>query len=104
MANRSATTTTPHAKNRFMTTVNRIGNRVKAPHTMRLEEISGMEIDAKVELIQTLIPLGLMYVEEELMRVEQLAGPRHSRGEGLPGHVRWAARADRSTFSTRRCR
>jgi hypothetical protein len=67
-----------------MTTVNRIGNRVKAPHTMRLEEISGMEIDAKVELIQTLIPLGLMYVEEELMReVDRLAGPQHSRVEGF---------------------
>ena len=73
-----------------MKTVNRIGNRVKATRRMTLEEISGMEIDAKVELIQTLIPLGLMHVEEELMReVEQLAGPRHSRGEGLPGHVRW---------------
>ena len=73
-----------------MKTVNRIGNRVKATPTMRLEEISGMEINAKVELIQTLIPLGLMHVEEELMReVERLAGPRHSRREGLPGHVRW---------------
>lgn len=73
-----------------MKTVNRIGNRVKATHTMRLEEISGMEINAKVELIQTLISLGLMHVEEELMReVERLAGPRHSRGAGLPGHVRW---------------
>lgn len=73
-----------------MKTVNRIGTWVKATRRMRLEEISGMEIDAKVELIQTLIPLGLMHVEEELMReVEQLAGPRHSRGEGLPGHVRW---------------
>lgn len=73
-----------------MKTVNRIGNRVKATHAMKLEEIPGMEIDAKVELIQTLIPLGLMHVEEELMReVEQLAGPRHSRGAGLPGHVRW---------------
>ena len=29
-----------------MKTVNRIGNRVKATHTMRLEEISGMEINA----------------------------------------------------------
>lgn len=73
-----------------MKTVKRIGNRVKAARRMQLEEISGMEIDAKVELIQALVPLGLMHVEEELMReVEQLAGPRHSRGAGLPGHVRW---------------
>lgn len=73
-----------------MKTVNRIGNGVKPNRRMTLEEISGMEIDAKVELIQTLIPLGLMHVEEELMReVERLAGPRHSRHAGLPGHVRW---------------
>jgi len=73
-----------------MKKVNRIGNRVKPARTMRLEEIAMMEIDAKVELIQTLIPLGLMHVEEELTReVERLAGPRHCRGEGLPGHVRW---------------
>jgi hypothetical protein len=59
-----------------MKTVNRIGNRVKPNRRMTLEEISGMEIDAEVELIQTLIPLGLMHIEEELMReVEQLAGP-----------------------------
>jgi len=73
-----------------MKTVKRIGTRVKPTRRMSLEEISGMEIDAKVELIQTLIPLGMMHVEEELMReVERLAGPRHSRGVGLPGHVRW---------------
>lgn len=73
-----------------MKTVKRIGGRVKATRRMTLEEISGMEINAKVDLIQALIPLGLMHVEEELMReVEQLAGPRHSRGAGLPGHVRW---------------
>jgi len=73
-----------------MKTVERIGNRVKPNRRMTREEISGMEIDAKVELIQTLIPLGLMHVEEELMReVERLAGPRHSRRAGLPGHVRW---------------
>ena len=73
-----------------MKTVIRIGNRVKPTHEKGLEQISGMEIDAKVELIQALIPLGLMHVAEELKKeVAQLAGPRHSRGQGLPGHVRW---------------
>jgi len=73
-----------------MKTVIRIGNRVKQTHETGLELISGMEIDAKVELIQELIPLGLMHVAEELKKeVERLAGPRHSRGQGLPGHVRW---------------
>jgi putative transposase len=73
-----------------MKKVIRIGNRVKQTYEMGLEQISGMEIDAKVELIQELIPLGLMCVAEELKNeVEQLAGPRHSRAQGLPGHVRW---------------
>jgi transposase-like protein len=73
-----------------MKTVIRIGNQVKPTHGTGLETISEMEIDAKVELIQSLIPLGLMHVEEELKReVERLAGPRHSRGAGLPGRVRW---------------
>ncbi|HET8580192.1 MAG TPA: transposase [Nitrospiraceae bacterium] len=73
-----------------MKTVIRIGNRVKPTHETGLEKISGMEIDAKLELIQSLIPLGLLHVEEELKKeVERLAGPRHSRGAGLPGHVRW---------------
>jgi len=35
-----------------MKKVFRIGNRVKQTHEMGLEQISGMEIDAKVELIQ----------------------------------------------------
>jgi hypothetical protein len=31
-----------------------------------------------------------MCVKEELKNeVERLAGPRHSRGQGLPGHVHW---------------
>jgi hypothetical protein len=52
---------------------------------MRVEEISGMEINAKVELIQTLIPLGLMHVEEELMReVERLESALKSRTDAQP--------------------
>ena len=71
-----------------MKKVIRIGNRVKQTYEMGLEQISGLEIDAKVELIQELIPLGLMCVAEELKNeVERLAGPRHSRAQGLPGHV-----------------
>ena len=64
-----------------MKTVIRIGNRVKPTPEKGLEQISGMEINAKVELIQALIPLGLMHVAEELKKeVAQLAVPRHSRG------------------------
>jgi transposase InsO family protein len=78
-----------------MKTVIRIGNRVKPTHEKGLEQIPGMEIDAKVELIQALIPLGLMHVVEELKKeVAQLAGPRHSREQGLPGHVRWGRQTE----------
>lgn len=73
-----------------MKTVIRIGNRVKQTYEMGLEQISGMEIDAKVELIQELIPLGLLHVAEELKNeVKRLAGPWHSHGQGVPGYVRW---------------
>ena len=66
-----------------METAIRIGNRVKQTHETRLELISGMEIDAKVELIQELIPLGLMHVAEELKKeVERLACPRPVPGVG----------------------
>lgn len=69
-----------------MKKVGRIGTRVKETRQMLFE----MSINAKVEAIQSLIPLGLMYVEEELQReVASLVGTRHSRTEGRPGHVRW---------------
>lgn len=73
-----------------MKTVIRIGNTVKSIEETELDELIGMEIDAKVELIQALIPLGLLYVQKELQNeVKKLVGPRHSRGAGLPGHARW---------------
>lgn len=45
------------------------------------------EIDTKVELIQSLIPLGLMHVHETLQaEVRELAGERHARKrDGEPG-------------------
>ena len=50
------------------------------------EEYEGMELDAKVEAIRGLIPLGLMHVQELLDReVLELAGPRRARGDGAPG-------------------
>ena len=33
---------------------------------IRREEYTGLELDAKVELIRSLVPLGLMHVEELL--------------------------------------
>jgi putative transposase len=51
---------------------------------------SAAEIDTKVELIQALIPLGLLHVEESLQQeVERLAGRRYAREGGAPGVVRY---------------
>lgn len=48
------------------------------------------DADAKVALIQALIPLGLAAVHEALAgEVTRLAGPKWSRTGGQPGVVRW---------------
>jgi len=48
------------------------------------------DLDAKLALIQALIPLGLLAVAEALKQeVMTLAGERYSRKGGLPGIVRW---------------
>lgn len=48
------------------------------------------EIKLRVELIQMLIPIGLMHVNDLLQQeVEQLAGPRYARAGGVEGYVRW---------------
>ena len=53
---------------------------------MRREEYEELELDAKVEAIRGLIPLGLMHIQELLDReVLALAGPRQAREDGAPG-------------------
>jgi transposase-like protein len=53
---------------------------------LRREDYEGLELDAKVEAIRGLIPLGLMHVQELLDReVLELAGPRRAREDGAPG-------------------
>lgn len=48
-----------------------------------------MDIDARTELIQVLIPLGLWYVKEVLKQeVREVAGEPDKR-QGLPGYDRW---------------
>ena len=48
------------------------------------------DLDARVALIQALIPVALERVEAELQAdVERLAGERYVRAGRLPGHVRW---------------
>ena len=47
-------------------------------------------LDAKVALIQALIPVALEAVADELQaEVLRLAGPKHQRTGGVPGTVRW---------------
>jgi len=48
------------------------------------------DLDARVEMIQALIPLGLKAVEEELKAaVTELAGPRYQRGPEDRRYYRW---------------
>ena len=62
----------------------------------KLEELPADQaaVDAKVALIQSLIPLGLLHVAEALQQeVEMLAGPRYARQGGRPGLVRYGRQA-----------
>lgn len=53
---------------------------------LRREEYDELDLDAKVEAIRGLIPLGLMHVQELLdQEVLALAGPRRAREDGSPG-------------------
>lgn len=58
----------------------------------QLEElpVDAAAVNAKVELIQALIPLGLLHVAESLKQeVEMLAGPRYARVGGHPDLARY---------------
>jgi transposase-like protein len=53
---------------------------------LRREEYRELELDTKVELIRSMIPLGLMHVQELLDdEVTALAGPRYAREDGVSG-------------------
>ena len=74
--------------------------RLGAVAIINREEYAGFDVDAKVEMIRALVPLGLMHVQELLDdEVTALAGARHARkepgGQGRrhgsnPGTVRLA--------------
>jgi hypothetical protein len=50
------------------------------------------ELDARIEMIQALIPLGLEVVQETLQRaVIELAGPRYQRGPADRRYYRWGS-------------
>jgi len=51
---------------------------------MAREEYGELEVDVKVEMIRSLIPLGLMHVHELLDdEVKELAGERYARKDEL---------------------
>ena len=53
---------------------------------IRREDYAELEVDAKVELIRSLVPLGLMHVEELLdAEVTTLAGERYARKDASVG-------------------
>jgi transposase-like protein len=61
----------------------------KAVEIRDLHEYGALELDARLALIQELIPLGLMHIKEELQKdVIELAGHRYKR-DGMSGHDRW---------------
>ena len=76
-----------------MKRVLRTGRDVKARRS-KVEEILNnrmnlLEMDTKIQLIQELIPLGLLYVQDLLEEeVRQLAGERYKRN-GIGGYNRW---------------
>ena len=56
------------------------GHTLGAVDVIDREEYAELEVDAKVELIRSLVPLGLMHIEELLdEEVTALAGERYAR-------------------------
>lgn len=65
----------------------KIKGEVKIPSR---SEVRGMELDSKVEMIRSLIPLGLMAVSDVLeQELDKLTGTRYSRQGGEEGNVRY---------------
>ena len=74
-----------------MRKVLRIGSKRK-PKPTKYKKVLTSDVNTRVEMIQALIPIGLMAVAEQLEEeVKQLAGQRYSRKGGLPGHHRWGS-------------
>ena len=86
------TTITPRERGAKMSSVLRPVRKRKKSRTLgpveiiRREDYAELEVDAKVELIRSLVPLGLMHVEEVLdAEVTALAGERYARKDASVG-------------------
>ena len=74
-----------------MRKVARKGGQRKPEVRLSEQTVAAVEdLDARVEMIQALIPMGLKAVEEELQgAVAELAGPRYRRGPEDRRYYRW---------------
>ena len=62
------------------------GRRLGAVDVINRADYAELEVDAKVELIRSLVPLGLMHIEELLdEEVTALAGERYARKDPSVG-------------------
>ena len=62
------------------------GRTLGSVDVMNRADYGALELDAKVELIRSLVPLGLMHVEEVLdEEVTALAGARYARKDASLG-------------------
>lgn len=69
-----------------------VGSRGIGVHSPEVVQGRVLELDARVEMIQALIPLGLEAVNDLLQEeVTALAGARYSHTGGLAGHDRWGS-------------
>jgi len=76
-----------------MKKVIQIGRKGKIKLTKALK-ISEQPFDMRMELIQTLVPLGLAMVHEELQdEVLRLIGAKYDRERKTPGYYRWGQQA-----------
>ena len=72
------------------------GRTLGAVDVIDREGYAELEVDAKVELIRSLIPLGLMHIEELLdEEVTALAGERYARKDPSVGGRRHGSNPDR---------
>jgi len=73
-----------------MRTIRQFRKQGKTLRAIRPSTVLPPTLDARVEAIQALIPLGLAAVAAELeAEVTRLAGPRYARQDGQPDQVRW---------------
>ena len=73
--------------NRIGQTTQKSKRKSEVVRVIGVEGYKGMKVEAKVALIQELIPLGLMKVKEELQaEVNRLAGERYNRTQEYSRH------------------